>query len=423
MQSFSAINDELRFALSQNREVNEAIICHIASSENIEKQVRELIPIKNLRSTGSFFTGDKLAELAITNLPIPIGSDSICIDPTCGVVNLLVAASKFLPIFDSLDKTIALWGHSLRGFDLHEEFVECAKLRLINEALYRGARKSEKSLEELESLFIHIRVGDFFEYKNSLKAGTHFLVNPPYNLRTLPEARSWGSGKVNLAAVFIEEIVKNAPSESAITAILPEVLRSGSRYSKWRGLISSLLDSSVEVFGRFNSRTDVDVINFFGKVRADVGEGKEEWVESLDGPCVEHYFNVHVGPLVAYRDKQEGVAAPYIYPKILEKWVEVDGQFPLRKTSTQLIQPPFVVVNRTSSPSDQYRAAATLVKGSQPIAVENHLIVMSPREGGVNKCRSLLRILKNESTNTYLNSRIRCRHLTVGSVKKIPWTS
>jgi len=421
MESFAAVNDELRSALSKDSATHAAIVSHIASAENIEKQVRALIPIENLRSTGSFFTGDRLAEVAITNLPVSINTDSVCIDPTCGVGNLLIAASKSLPILESLDETIELWGQCLRGFDLHTEFVECSKLRLINEAISRGAQKSKKSLEELERLFVHIQVGDIFDHLDSLKNATHLLVNPPYNLKQAVKPLSWGGGKVNLAAVFTEEIVKNSIPGTVITAVLPEVLRSGSRYELWRGTLSSVLEHSVEISGRFDSRTDVDVFNMYGCIRGEVIEGSSVWVDSKKGPCVGEHFDICIGPLVAYRDKHKGVEAPFIYPKILKKWIEVEVSSPVRKTATRLIQPPFVVVNRTSSPSDQCRAAATIIKGSQPVAVENHLIVMSPKKGGLNKCRKLLKVLKSSCTNSYLNDRIRCRHLTVGAVKEIPW--
>ena len=387
----------------------------------IEKQLRSLIPIEVLRSSGSFFTGDRLAEKAIANLPNKIAPDSSCLDPTCGVGNLLIAASKCLPIFESLDKTIGLWGHCLRGFDLHSEFVECTKLRLINEAISRGAKPVQKSLEELESLFIYVLVGDIFDHLNSLKIATHLLVNPPYKLEKLSKARTWGAGKVNLAAVFVDEIVQNASVGAAVTAVLPEVLRSGSRYAAWRGMISSLMDSSVEVSGRFDSRTDVDVINLYGSVRGEIGEGSEVWVNYSKGPCVGEYFDICVGPLVAYRDKDKGVEAPFIYPRMLQKWVEVEIDAPLRRTSTRLIKPPIVVVNRTSSPRDLYRAAATIIKGGQPVAIENHLIVLTPKKGGIESCRKLLDVLRHPNTNRHLNETIRCRHLTVGAVKEIPW--
>ena len=114
--------------------------------------------------------------------------------------------------------------------------------------------------------------------------------------------------------------------------------------------------------------------------------------------------------------------APFIHPKMLEKWSEMTVESNYRKTYTRLFKPPFVVVNRTSSPGDIHRAPATLIKGKKSVAVENHLIVLTPRKGGMRSCRKLVKLLRSSTTDNYLNERIRCRHLTVGSVKDIPWS-
>ena len=53
------------------------------------------------------------------------------------------------------------------------------------------------------------------------------------------------------------------------------------------------------------------------------------------------------------------------------------------RPKSKLIMPPFVVVNRTSSPRDRLRATATIIKGTEPVAVENHLIILSPKKGGL----------------------------------------
>ncbi len=53
-------------------------------------------------------------------------------------------------------------------------------------------------------------------------------------------------------------------------------------------------------------------------------------------------------------------------------------------------------------------------------AVENHLIVLRPKDGTIGKCKKLVKFLKGESTNQWFNQRIRCRHLTVSAVKDMP---
>ena len=421
MEAFSSVNDELRVALmpSEVQSINGS--SYIASAENIEKKVRDLIPIEDLRTAGAFFTGDTLAGTAISNFPKPIQTNSVCFDPACGVGNLLISASKCLPVFASLDETIELWNQCLIGFDLHQEFVECTKLRLIHEAISRGAKKSNKSLNQLELLFENIREGDALNNLQVVKRVTHLLLNPPYSLKIPSKPLSWGSGKINMAALFLEEMVKNASYGTSVSAILPDVLRSGSRYSKWRKMISQSLDFSLAISGKFDQRTGIDVINVYGSVRKSCSEPQNCWINTVNGASVGDYFNTRVGPLVAYRDKEEGLESPYIHPRILDKWSESFVENSWRKTKSKLTLPPFVVVNRTSGPRDHFRATATIIKGTEPVAVENHLIILSPKKDGLTSCRKLLRILKSSKTNSFLNERIRCRHLTIDSVKNIPW--
>jgi hypothetical protein len=67
------------------------------------------------------------------------------------------------------------------------------------------------------------------------------------------------------------------------------------------------------------------------------------------------------------------------------------------------------------------RCIGTLVTGKRPIAVENHLLVALPRDKKVGTCKELLQVLKQDSTSNWMNERIRCRHLTMGSVGDLPW--
>jgi hypothetical protein len=52
--------------------------------------------------------------------------------------------------------------------------------------------------------------------------------------------------------------------------------------------------------------------------------------------------------------------------------------------------------------------------------IENHMIVVKPKDGKVKTCKMLMKILQCQQTNDFLNNRIRLRHLTVGVVKDIP---
>ena len=422
MDSFSVFNDELRHAYENDALNSQAAIANISSASNIERQIRSLISIQNLRDNGSFFTSDEIAQKAVLSLEKEITENSIVCDPTCGAGNLLIAASSSLPVFESLERTLDLWGKALRGFDIVPEFVECTKLRLILEAIRRGATKRHSSLECLEEKLKNIKVGSIYENLDSLTSVSHVLINPPYTLENAPEDCRWASGKVNAAAVFMDAVLDNLTSTTVFTAILPEVLRSGSRYEKWRYLITEKVSVTSSILGRFNSNTDVDVFLLSGSTSKTRLAGTGCWVEQKKGtPQVGDKFDICIGPLVAYRDEEIGNSVPYLYSKILKPWEVVEEIALSRKTKTRLITPPFVVVKRTSSPSDKSRAVASLILGDKPVAVENHLIVLKPKRGGQNICKKLLKTLKHENTNDFLNERIRCRHLTVGAVKEIPW--
>jgi hypothetical protein len=66
------------------------------------------------------------------------------------------------------------------------------------------------------------------------------------------------------------------------------------------------------------------------------------------------------------------------------------------------------------------RAVATLVRGEGTVAIENHLIVLLPKDGRLKTCAKLLDSLKHENTTKWLNERIRCRHLTVSALSQLP---
>jgi hypothetical protein len=93
----------------------------------------------------------------------------------------------------------------------------------------------------------------------------------------------------------------------------------------------------------------------------------------------------------------------------------------LRRFSTEPFIPPFVVVRRTSRVGQSHRAVGTIVTGSEPVAVENHLLVLIPRHSSLPKCRDLIRVLRSGQTNEWFDRRIRCRHLTAAALRQLPW--
>lgn len=416
----------LRELYKQQQVINsDAQVTDARDLDLIDGILRDNIDISELRAAGAFFTGDELAKEAVDRFPKKIQKTSVVLDPTCGAGNLLIACSKPFAIDKKLSHTLESWGEQLIGFDLYENLVELTKLRIIFEALSRGAVADCTLTEALN--FLH-RI----ENKDALDASaddiydvTHVIMNPPFSIWPSPKRDFWKPGKVNAAAVVFEHFQKIIPSKSVISAILPEVLRSGSRYDAWREFVSSDVSAEINIVGRFNSKTDVDVFILSGQKSKQASIN--DWLTtslSESESSIGDFFDVSVGRLVAYRDPEEGPEYPYVHPKNINAWVTVKSEnIDERRCFTgTVIKPPFVVIRRTSSPKDKYRAAGSIITGKEMVAVENHLIIIQPKDKKISSCRLLLKVLESDMTNDFLNYRIRCRHLTVGSVKQIPYT-
>ncbi|HCI9593711.1 N-6 DNA methylase [Klebsiella variicola] len=395
----------------------------LVSLDSIDLVLRQCLNIEEMREAGSFFTGQELSTFLINKFEDTLTFSSVVYDPTCGAGNLLIECSRKLNTVDnSLKKTLNKWGEVLRGFDIHSTFIEAAKLRLILEALSRGVTK-DCDLHEALECFKHIKLLDVTTVQaDDLKEATHIVMNPPFTLWNSPKVRFWKNGKVNAAGVVFEQVIRNIPQNCYVSAILPDVLRSGSRYENWRKFASNNISGSCQLFGKFNNKTDVDVFILSGlNIISD--DNYIQWFtdsESKPKICVSNLFDVCVGSLVAYRDPPIGNNYPYIHPKNAPAWECMREFHEYRRYSGKVYTSPLVVVRRTSSPSDKFRAVGTLIESKEPVAIENHLIVLVPKDGLLETCKMLLHSLKCQETNDYFNNRIRLRHLTVGIVKDLP---
>lgn len=393
------------------------------SNENniTAKEVRSLIGIDTLRESGVFFTGDHLADKAVSRFTKEVNDDSFIIDPTCGSGSLLVAATKKLRIMPTASETLKKWGNQLCGIDIYPEFVYCTKLRIVLESLIRGSVLDEP-LEKLVSYLTYIKQGNCLDYKPQMGDATHIIMNPPFNSSENAVNYKWAKGKISNAAVYYYEIANSAKDGCCITAILPDVLRSGSRFENWRTNIAPLGQSEVSNEGRFDTHTDIDIFILSGTVsensRCEIPWQAKETKFDLS---IKDFFDVSVGAVVPYRDPHEGNLYPYIHPKSLPKWGELTSPEEYRHFLGRTYTPPFVAIRRTSGPRDKSRVVPTLILGREPIAVENHLIVLKPKRNGVKQCREVMKMLKQDYVNDFLNTRIRCRHLTVTAVSEIPW--
>lgn len=388
--------------------------------DSIDLVLRECLTIEEMREAGSFFTGQSLASEAINAFSVPITFGSVVLDPTCGAGNLLIECSRKLGVETTLSATLKRWGKVLWGFDIHTHFIEATKLRLVVEALNRGV-KLDCELEDAIELLPEIRVQDALKVgSNTLTKVTHAIMNPPFTITPSPKENYWKDGKVNSAGVILDKYLRVLPNDSNISVILPDVLRSGSRYQNFREFVSSQMKAVCKVWGRFNNKTDVDVFILSGSVK-ESAETISWYKQIKDSDRISDSFYVRTGPLVAYRDPEEGQVYPYFYPKNCPSWENITQAKETRRFAGKSLMPPFIVVKRTSSPSDKFRAAATLINLKELVVIENHMIVIKPKDGKVNTCKKLLQILKSNDTNDFLNERIRLRHLTVGVIKDIPF--
>ncbi len=395
------------------------------------KVLRKVVPIADLKNSGAFFTNHDLSNQLVKPIIPDIQQGSIIGDPACGVGNLLLACARHLPILKYLKETLNIWGERLYGYDIHPEFIRATKARLVLLAIERGVKGE---LDDINSshLFPNIRVSNYLIKPLEFQKVNCIVINPPYSMVKAVDTCKWSSGSISQAALFLEKCVMTATSQTKILAILPDVLRTGSRYLKWRNTISSSTTiESTEIVGQFDKLTDIDVFLLRMTIgHSPSGRINHKWWNfsgklKLSKSVIADYYNVHVGPVVPYRDPHKGKWYPYIHARLLPSWttINTDNDFKKRRFNRTVFKPPFVVIRRTSRPSDSNRAIASIIKGNSYVAVENHLIVCKPKSGHLNDCHNLLELLKSDFTNEWLNKRIRCRHLTVTAIRELPWRS
>jgi hypothetical protein len=374
---------------------------------------------------GAFFTGHGLRD-GLFSGGSSTGTGQFYWDPACGAGDLLIAASAHLPIARTLEKTLSTWSARLFGTDIEYDFIRAARARLIIAAATRGARPTARRKPSVVNLFPGLRVADSLRQSPPAPL-THVLLNPPFGKARAPRGCTWGSGKVSRAAVFLARCISTSPPGTRVSAILPDVLRSGARYRRWREWIDARAQvSRIEVCGRFHKCADVDVFIVDLVVRppltraAIVGVG---WTRPnhIRSQTLGDRFHVNVGPVVPHRHAISGPVRRYLIASDARAGSEVHRIPRRRRFEGSVFSPPFLAIRRTSSPSDRARVVVTLVRGKKPVAVENHLIVLSPKRDGIRECRRAWNVLNDPKTVLFIDQRIRCRHLTVEAVKEIPW--
>lgn len=369
-----------------------------------------------LRENGVFFTGRKLAQKLIDRVGT-IDRRWKVYDPAAGAGDLLVNYADRLPVESTVEKTVATWGEIFFATELEKSFVPLIKLRLLLLAylkVHSSMLLRDVELTLVTNCFKHVIHGNFLD---SEILADLILVNPPFNGVVIHDRFSWGAGRMSNAAYFIYTLEKLYPN-STIAAILPDVIRSGSRYNKLRQVLPRFSLEKETPVGRFDKFTDVDV--FIAVARKLYKQGSQHRRRSRN-ICIGDLFDVHVGSVVPHREPIAGDENYYLTAKNVETGKEMRCFSEKIRSFHKPIKGPFIIAKRTSSPSDRVRCSASLIATRESFHLENHLIFIKAKEDiDMNRYREITRFLNSQECSCFLNRAIRCRHLTVSTVKQIP---
>lgn len=270
-------------------------------------ELRQRVSLDDLQERGAFFTGTSLRLFAMGAVATN-AHDYDVLDPACGAGDLLLSFAGHLPVSAGLEQTLAIWGERLRGCDIEPLFVRAARARLVLAAYHRGLRIERPGLT-LATLFPHIQAGDSLARQEPFPSTNYIVLNPPFIGVPAPADCTWGAGTISGAALFLERSLRGAKPGTRIIAILPDVLRSGSRYSAWRTMIEMHgAIQRIEVYGPFDPVADVDVFVLDLLVRSNLVEPVED-VWKL-APSATHtlgdLFDVSTGAVVPHRHEEDG---------------------------------------------------------------------------------------------------------------------
>lgn len=381
------------------------------------RELIRLVDLETRREHGAFFTGSTMAEALLQKEKI--NDRSVVYDPAVGVGDLLVAAARKMGRKKNVSETVKMWNRSLSGTDRIPVFKDGCHTRfsILSKVLHSASRKRNHSISV-------VTIGDGLSDAESMRQATHIVMNPPFTSVPSPDWCNFASGSVNASGLFVQRAIEWARPGTRVLAILPEVFRTGSRYQRWRDMVSSRAKQlSVELTGQFSEAADVDVFFLRFTICNSSKPRTHRWQRQVgQSRTIADDFNVCVGAVVPYRDPMVGPERRFVHPRNLSAWKTVQRIPEKRRYSGRVEAPPFVAIRRTSRPGDEFRATASIVTGKAPVAVENHLIVCAPKDGRLESCKELLLALKSDITNEFLDEAIRCRHLTVGAVKAIPFT-
>ena len=285
--------------------------------------LRERVPQPELRQQGAYFTGPKFARRVATTATAGSEIAPVYHDPTCGAGDLLLAIARRLRRQRSFPATLKAWGAQLSGCDVSADFVRLAKARLTLLAAQRCRVRPPLDSAVSDDVFPNIIVADSLASSQSWAGGNVIVMNPPFGYTSAPADCAWATGRVNTAALFVDRAIQNVSDGVRIVALLPDVLRSGSRYVAWREATQALGCVTRETpLGLFDRWTDVDVylFHFEKKTCRHSSCGARPRKKPTFG--VGKRFRVHVGSVVPHRHAEEGPVVRYIHARSLPAWKE-----------------------------------------------------------------------------------------------------
>jgi hypothetical protein len=416
-------NDELhqllRSVMSSDCDDLPGAAAHLDGRASAE--FRRLVPLAERRAAGTFFTGSRLRARAVERYRRSVAGGVQVVDPACGMGDLLLAAAELIPTSWAPSRRATHAFTRFYGRDLYAPLVEAAASRLaLWAAVSRGGGDALASSP--------VEVGDAFADDLDWRRFGLVLLNPPYVARRLEQPEPWGSGSVTAAAPFTLDVVARARPGARIAAILPDVLRSGARYARWRDEIEKAADvDAIDVVGAFDRWTDVDV--FVAHLRrrslgpARPASGRWQPRDTAPGPRLREVAVLSVGDVVPHRDVPGGDESPYLTVDALPAWTTTLTTQQRIRHQGRLHEPPFIALRRTSGPTKAagaIRARAAVYAGAGPVAVENHLIVIRPLDGTVSTCMRLMEAFRRQDATDWLDQRLRLRHLTVTVLADLP---
>jgi hypothetical protein len=417
--------DRLREAVSARRLPNNVpALLHRAADV-----VAAGFSLERRRRHGIFLSTPSLAAQLASTVEERLAEGSPVLDPAMGCGDLLLACASHFPEQRSLATILKMWSDSIWGFEMNSKLLTIGKLRLALFARTMHPSAKGISIGEIDGLFPNLVCEDFLANDLSiLPSELCCIANPPFTVQPTPPAFATRQGTASAAALFLEKMCRESPELSQISMLLPEVLRCGTSYQHLRSNIAQYVRVVEERSLQRRScwpNVDIDVfIGIYSRLRqAQVIMQKASTPlvqsERSCGHRLDEVVELRVGPIVEYRTPKRGPWRKYITARSVPSWDNGFTPSKSRRFEGYAFQPPFVVVRRTSRPDRAYRAVASVIVGSTPVAVENHLIVLKPKDDQLSTCQNIVRALKDEAVNEQLDNSMRCRHLTLPSLARL----